>query len=230
MNNKLSTSYVTEEMIINSKKMIKKRFREKYLANYDSVTAGNIIIELYKNQERGGINKEQLIYEMSLFDSRSGFMKHSKKYYDKAKELGLLDEYLPSKRQKITKEEVIKFGENCKNRTDLYNKKQYYYTFALNNGFIDEIQFTGEGVLRQKITVEMIAELASTCKNKTELSTKNQSAYKKAMKLGILDSLRFNNAESTIKYLWENIETLTREEIKKELSKHIKNPEPVGEF
>ena len=162
----------------------------------------------------------------------------TKKYFDKDFKIQFIKDYgkdsyidftvkhYPYERFQYSIEVVEHCIKRYKTRSELQRRDFKLYTFALEYRLLDN-QFPSS---RQKITVEMIEELAATCKNKTELSTKNQSTYKKAIKLGILDKLRFNNAESTIKYLWENIETLTREDIKKELSKHIKNPEPVGEF
>lgn len=225
------TSFITSQMRSDSKKMFSHRFKSKYSEYFDDTTLGSIMMDLYKSHTEGDSNhQEKLVYEMSFFENRTQFMKDQRKHYDAAKFYGLLDDYLPLKKDKVNKKLVMEFGATCKNKTDLYNKKQYYYNFALRHGFINEIQFTNESLTKNTITVESIYDLAAKCKNRTELSILNQSAYKKAHKLGILEDLRFNNEKSTIKYLWENIDTLTRDDIKKELSKHIKNPEPVGEF
>ena len=225
------TSFITNQMRDDSKKMFSHRFRSKYSERFNDSTLGHIMMELYKKHTGEDSNhQEKLVYEMSFFENRTQFMKEQRKHYDAAKYYGLLDDYLPLKVQKVNKKLVMEFGATCKNRTDLYNKKQYYYNFALRHGFMDEIEFTSDSHARNNITIESIYEIAAKCKNKTELSRINQSAYKKALKLGMLDNLRFNNIESTATYILENIDTLTREDIKKELSKHIKNPEPVGEF
>ena len=129
---------------------------------------------------------------------------------------------MPKTKHKATKEEVMTFGMTCKNRTELFNKKQYFYKYAIENGFIDEIQFINPSKPRQKITIELIIETASKCKNKSELFKNYQTIYNKAKKLKMLNELKFNNLESTAKYIYENIDTLSRDDIKTKLSKHMK--------
>lgn len=113
----------------------------------------------------------------------------------------------------MTREQKLAKIKTFGSRSELYKRDRSLHEWAQYAGVLDELLPPKTA----KLTAERILKFAKRCRNKTELFSANPTWRAKAKSLGILDKLVFNNAESTVDYVIKNFDSLSKEQILREL-------------